>query len=245
MMGFGEINSMKPEEEFETLFRDFVKEFGGEVLPESSDAKSADYLFRNQNIVAELKCLVFDQTAQMNAKLTQVVQDLVKHDESLLSLCDGRSLEIAKAPKEVSDPWLEILTAPLESIIKAANRQIRSTKERLNLPWAQGLLLIFNQGNFLHNRPQDFQRLVWKVLRKKMPNGKEPRFPHVHGVVYFSYETVKTQEQNMSFWAPGRFPLVPGDEMKPMERFQKDLQQGWYAYVEKISGRPVRQHAEK
>ena len=122
---------MKPQEEFEALFRKFVKEFGGEVLPEPSDAKIADYLFRNQNIVAELKCLVCDQTAPMNNKLTQVVKDVVKQNESLLSLCHGKPLEIAKAPKEISDPWLDILTAPLENIIKDANRQIRSTKERL------------------------------------------------------------------------------------------------------------------
>jgi len=234
---------LKPQEEFEELFRTFAKEFGGEVLPESSDAKVADYLFRKQNIVAELKCLVFDQTVQMNTKLTQVVKDVVKQNERLLDFCDGKPLEIAIAPKEISEPWLNILTAPLESIIKDANRQIRSTIARLNLATAQGLLLIFNQGNVLHNRPKDFQWSVWKVLSKKMPKGTGPRFPHIHGAVYFSYETVKTQAQNMSFWASMRFPVVPSDEMKPMEQFQKDLQQGWYAYVAKISGRPVRQHA--
>jgi hypothetical protein len=47
----------------------------------------------------------------------------------------------------------------------------------------------------------------------------------------------------MSFWAPMQVQVAPGDDMKPMEQFQKDLQQGWYSYVEKISGRPVRQHA--
>lgn len=233
---------MKPQEEFEELFKRFVKEFGGEVLPERPDAKIADYLFRDQNIVAELKCLVFNQTAQMNTKLTQVVKDVVKQNENLLSLCDGRPLEIAKAPKEISDPWLEILTAPLEGIIKDANRQIRSTKSQLNLASAQGLLLIFNYGNILHNRPKDFRLLVAKVLRKKLPN-RELRFTHIHGVVYFSYETVKTQEQNMSFWAPMQVQTKPEDDTKPMKQFQKDLQQAWYAYVAKVFGRPVRQHA--
>lgn len=233
---------MKPQEEFEELFRDFVKGFGGEVLPEPSDTKIADYLFRKENIVAELKCLVLDQTAPMNTKLTQVVKDVVKQNENLLAFCDGKPLEIAKAPKEISDPWLDILTAPLEGIVESANRQIRSTKERLTLPTAQGLLLIFNYGNPLHNRPKDFRLLLAKVLRKKWPN-KELRFTHIHGVVYFSYETVRTQEQDMSFWAPMQIQVALGDDMKPMEKFQKDLQQGWYAYVEKISGRPVRQQA--
>jgi hypothetical protein len=233
---------VKPQDEFEQLFREFVTEFGGEVLPEPSDSKIADYLFRKENIVAELKCLVLDQTAPMNTKLTGVVKDLVKQNENLLTLCDGKPLEIAKAPREISDPWLDILTAPLEGIVENANRQIRSTKARLDLPTAQGLLLIFNYGNPLHNRPKDFRLLLAKVLRKKLPN-KELRFTHIQGVVYFSYETVKTQEQNMSFWAPMQVQVAPEDDMKPMERFQKVLQQGWYAYVEKISGKPVRQHA--
>lgn len=233
---------MKAQEEFEALFKCFVKEFGGEVLPETSEAKIADYLFRKQNIVAELKCLVIDQTAPMNIKLTQVVKNVVKKNESLLSLCDGKPLEIAKAPREISAPWLDILTAPLEGIIESANRQIRSTKAQLTLPSARGLLLIFNHGNVLHNRPKDFRLLVAKVLRKKLPS-RELRFTHIHGVVYFSYETVKTQEQNMSFWAAMQIQVAPGDDTKPMEQFQKELQQGWYAYVAKISGRPVRQHA--
>ena len=233
---------MKPDKNFESLFRDFVKQFGGEVIPEPSDVKIADYLFRQQNIVAELKCLVCDQTKAMNEKITQVVKNAVKQNESLLSLCDGQPLAITKAPKEISDPWLQILVNPLEGVIESANRQIRSTKQILNLPSAQGLLLIFNLGNQLHNRPQDFRLLIAKVLRKKLPN-KQLRFTNIHGVVYFSYESVKTQQQNMSFWAPMQVQVAPGDDMKPMEQFQKDLQQGWYSYVEKMSGRPVRQHA--
>jgi hypothetical protein len=233
---------MKQQNEFEAIFRDFVRGFGGEVLPESSDSKIADYLFRNQNIVAELKCLVCDQTEQMNAKVTQVVKDVVKQDEGLLSLCDGKPLAIAEAPKEISDLWLQILVSPLENVVRDANRQIRSTKERMNLPSAKGLLLIFNQGNMLHNRPQDFRLLIAKILRKKTPS-KELKFTHIHGVVYFSYETVRTQRQDMSFWAPMQIQVTLNEDITPMEQFQKALQQGWYAYVEKKSGRPVRQHA--
>jgi hypothetical protein len=234
---------MKPQDEFEALFRSFVKEFGGEILPEPCDTKIADYLFRSQNIVAELKCLVVDQTAEMNNKVTRAVKDLAQQNEALLSLCDGKPLEIAKAPKEISDPWLKILIAPIENVIRDANRQIRSTKERLSLPFARGLLLVFNQGNLLHNHPQDFRLLAWSILRKRTPDG-ELRFPHIHAVVYFSFETVKARQQNMSFWAPMLLPRTPDEDVTQMKQFQKDLQQGWYAYVEKTFGRPVRQHAE-
>jgi len=62
---------------------------------------------------------------------------------------------------------LEILKAPIENFIRDANRQIRETKKRLNMPDAKGLLLVFNQGNALHNRPKDFRLLTGSVLRKR------------------------------------------------------------------------------
>jgi hypothetical protein len=57
---------MRKQNEFELVFRDFVSGFGGEVLTETSDGKIADYVFHRHNIVAELKCLMEDQTKAMN-----------------------------------------------------------------------------------------------------------------------------------------------------------------------------------
>jgi hypothetical protein len=228
--------------EFEAVFSEFVADFGGEMLPEPSDAKIADYLFRKQNIVAELKCLMCDQTEEMNKKVTRVAQEWYRKHRKLPSGYDGRVLEIAKAPKEISNRWLEILKAPIENFIKDANRQIRSTKQRLNLADAKGLLLIFNQGNPLHNRPKDFSLLLGSVLRKRKPN-KERKFTHIHGLVYFSFETVKTEKERMSFWAPVQLKTEPGEDVTAIRDFQKELEQAWYAFVEKNSGRIVRQHS--
>jgi len=212
------------------------------MLTEPSNTKIADYVFRKQNIVAELKCLMEDQTSAMNKKVTRVVQEWLKKHKKLPPEYDGQSLEIAKAPKEIADRWLEILKAPVENSIRDANRQIRETKRRLNLPDAKGLLLIFNQGNPLHNRPEDFRLLTASVLRKR-DKDKERRFPHIHALVYFSYETVKSEKQKMSFWAPLQLQNGPNEDVTPMRDFQKELQQGWYAFVEKKWGRTVRQHS--
>jgi hypothetical protein len=57
-----------PKAKFEALFRAFVKDFGGEVLPEGRQ-RSGDYFFRPYNVVAELKCLVVDQTTKHWARL--------------------------------------------------------------------------------------------------------------------------------------------------------------------------------
>jgi hypothetical protein len=61
--------------EFEGIFRQFVGSFGGEIFPEQAEdsQRSADYFFRQHNVVAELKCLVVDQTADTSNKLREII----------------------------------------------------------------------------------------------------------------------------------------------------------------------------
>lgn len=234
-----------PNNKYEEVFKDFVKGFGGEVLPSIRGSKSADYLFRKQNVVAELKCLMEDQTDRMNRNLSPILRDWIEKNKGFppgLELEGNRySIEIRNAPKEIQDEWLEILKGPLSDLMGDANRQIRATIQRESLDTAKGLVLIFNAGNFLHNRPKDFRTILVDVLRKRTEDGKR-RFPHIHAVVYFSYETVKTHEQNMSFWADVQLQITPDEDVTPMQTFQKELQQAWYAYIERTTGRIVRQH---
>jgi hypothetical protein len=232
--------AMGNKNEFEQIFRDFVSAFGGEVLPEPSDTKIADYVFRKQNVVAELKCLMEDQTDAMNKKVTQVVQDWwTKHKKIPEGYDSSKPLEIATAPREIADGWMEILKAPIESFIRHANQQIRDTKQRLNMPEAKGLVLVFNQGNLLHNRPRDFTNLM-KIILRKRDKEKERRFSHVHAGVYFSYETVRTEKEKMNFWASLQL-YAPNEDVTPMETFLKELEQAWYAFVQKRWGKTVRQ----
>lgn len=231
---------MGKQDDFEMVFRDFVKGFGGEVLPETSDNKTADYLFPKHNIIAELKCLMQDQTEAMTKKVAQAVRDWWKNGGKIPEGYDANQpLEISTAPKEIADQWLEILKAPIENCIRDANRQIRETKHGLDMPDAKGLVLFFNQGNSLHSRPKDFRLLAGSVLRKR-DKDKELRFPHINGLIYFSYETIKTEKEKMNFWAP--MQIKHGEEdVTPMSDFQKELEQGFYAYVEKKYGKTVRQ----
>lgn len=194
---------MKKLNDFEATFKEFVKDFGGEVLPESSVSSTADYLFRKQNIVGELKCLLKDQTDAMNAKVASIVQEWVKKNKKLPPgwiRGDQFIYEIKNQPKDIQDAWLAVLRRPVEDLIRDANRQIRDTKDAMNLPSAKGLILIFNDNNLLHNRPEDYARIIETVVRKRRPEGTL-RFPHVQGIVYFSFVTVKSQNEGMSFLA--------------------------------------------
>jgi hypothetical protein len=236
---------MGKQNEFELVFRDFVSGFGGEVLTETYDSKIADYVFRTHNVVAELKCLMEDQTNAMNQKVAQAVRHWWRNGGKIPEGYDSsKPLEIATAPKEIAERWVEILKAPIENVIRDANRQIRETKARLSLADARGLVLVFNHGNFLHNNPNDFRVLTGSVLRKR-DKEKERRFPHIHGLVYFSYDSVKSVKENMNFWAAMQLKTAPDDDVTQMRDLQKELQQAWYAFVEKKWGKKVRQFSRE
>ncbi|HEY6988273.1 MAG TPA: hypothetical protein VH369_07815 [Bryobacteraceae bacterium] len=216
---------------FEALFRQFVEHFGGEIVPEEA-GRSADYFFHRHNVVAELKCLIVDQTTDTFNKLRELTakHQIDTNSRSML-LSDGFLQE-----------WQKVLLAPIENIIRDANRQIRATKERLAIPSAHGVILIFNEGNPLHALdPRHNARLVGEVIQK--PKLGHRRFPNIQGMVYFSFGTIKTFDeqiqQHMPFWLSAQ---VRSDSVEEVKRFQDDLKLGWYQHIERMIGALVRSH---
>jgi len=238
-----------PKTKFEAAFRAFVEDFGGEIVPEDAEP-SADYFFRQHNVVAELKCLVVDQTPSTFRKLDEIIderraasQPEPGPDDILLPFTssDGEKFSIL-FDESFQRAWEKVLLGPIERLIGGANRQIRATKERLSIPSAHGVVLIFNEGNPLHAvGPQHFARLAGEVIQK--PQVGQRRFPHIQGMVYFSFRTVETfdelTQKHMPFWLPAQ---VRGDSVEEIKHFQDDLKRGWYQYIEKMTGAPVVTH---
>jgi len=119
--------------DFEGHFRDFVRGFGGTVLPES-DAESADFLFPQDNIIGELKTLQEDASSEYGRKLQSLADGWIRRG---LLIAFGRvQISLRKVHPICQREWLLILQPPIERIIRKANRQIRVTKQSLNLPSA-------------------------------------------------------------------------------------------------------------
>ena len=223
--------------DFEMTFREFVKSIGGEVLPES-DAERADFLFRDCNVVAELKTLQEDARMEHARKLQALLTDWAAR--GLIRVYGRTTIELRKLNPVCQREWLDILQAPVEHLIRKANRQVRSTKQSVNLPKAKGLLLIANDGNLLHTSPIDYMILVSRVLQKTKPTG-ERRFPHIRGVVYLSYR-IKSKDEGMPFWVPGQLdPTADAD----MREFQEKLRRGWFLYVANLTGHPVKEEFKR
>lgn len=217
--------------DLDKMFPEFVREFGGEIIPEA-DIKNADFVFSEDNIVAELKTLREDARQEHAERLQALVNGWARRGK--LVVFGTTVISLQKLNPVLQREWLKILQAPVQNIIRTANRQIRSTKESRNLPEAKGLLLIANDGNLLHTSPTDYMNLVGRILDKKTPTG-ERQYSYIHGVVYFSYR-VRSSKEGLPFWIAG-YTTLGGDPA--MTNFQDRLWRGWRVYVGKITGLPV------
>jgi hypothetical protein len=218
---------------FETAFREFVPEIGGQLIPTTPGAHSADFLFPQDDVIAELKTLLEDARREYDTKMRFLVHDWQRRG---LILAYGTVIISLRELNPICQrEWIDVLQPPIENIVKDANRQIRSSKQTLGREYAKGVLVIANDGNLLHTRPLDYMRLVGIVLRKKTPSG-EPRFPHIHGIVYLSYR-IPSAAEKLPFWVDGTVN-DPARETA-LCNFHSKLRLGWYDYVSQITGMPV------
>lgn len=217
--------------DFEGHFQDFVRGFGGVVLPET-DTESADFLFSQDNVVSELKTLEEEARLEHTRKLQALADGWMKRG---LLIGFGRfQISLQQLHPICQREWLHILQPPVERVVRKANRQIRATKQSLNLPTAKGLLLIANDGNLLHTSPIDYMNLVARALQKKTPTG-DLQFPHIHGVVYFSYR-IGSRDEGMPFWVSGDIERNGDAQMRAL---QEKLRHGWFSYLASKTGLPV------
>jgi hypothetical protein len=114
--------------DFETIFRNFVQNFGGTILPEGQ-AETADFLFPNDNVVAELKTLEVDARSDHGTRLQGLMDDWSRR--GLVRIYGRTTISMQKLNPACQREWLHILQPPVERIIRKANRQIRTTKHPL------------------------------------------------------------------------------------------------------------------
>jgi hypothetical protein len=236
---------MSTHNQFELSFQDFVQWFGGTVLPKAPSGYTADYLFAKYEVIAELKSLLDDTSAEINAKVTKIVEEWCKKTgQRPAGRFEGDLfiLELKHMPAEIADKWAKILLDSVEHNVRAANKQIRETKLRENMPNAKGVILISNPANTYFSDPESYERLLVEILRKKDNTGNL-RYPHIHGGVYFSTNNVRTPDKDMYFWYQVR--MKRDGASQGLEAFLDDLQQGWYKFIEETYGIKAVQHPKK
>jgi len=220
----------------ESIVDPFVIRVGGqrvsEIVGNQNPKKNADYLFRRHQVIAELKSLQagsFEESFQR--KLTSL---MTRWQEQRKLIVFGRTMvSSSRLPPECRDEMFAAMSESLQKhVVAAANAQIKSTKELLDLPEARGLLWVASDGNeFL--QPNVVWYLLHRILQKKKPDGS-PAYSSIHGLAYFS---------------PRMLAKIPGIQMpvilwltgyrqrdSQVEACLKELSDEWPRYVSWAQG---------
>jgi hypothetical protein len=212
-----------------------VRQLGGTVLDEvlvNPNFKNADYWFSEAAVVAELKCMTEDLAtdAEFNSKATQLHKSWVERGLVAKPSASRARFNLRDIPPECAYEFIEPIKRRLESsVLKKANRQIRETKKYLKSPFAKGLLLLVNDGNFLMP-PSVVNHLLGRCLKGQ--------YSSINSVIYLSvnqFATMPGLDMPALFWidalVPGRMPV---DEM-----FRLKLQSGWMDHHASLVRDPV------
>ena len=119
----------------EEMFDRFIKQNSGQKISElvggNPSFQNADYLFKDNKIIAELKTL---QTDFAKAETFQNKRhDLIRKYISEGKMEFRNLLNPSELPKDYLNDVIRIFRPALSRIIKKANVQIRETKEKLGL----------------------------------------------------------------------------------------------------------------
>ncbi len=219
-----------------SLIDGFVYEFGGKRVTDLIDGKpdfsNADYYFQEADVVTELKTLKteFAQTPEHLNRFEALVDEWRS---------DGRLSDAAWAgtepiPREFVQTHLRMIRDQIEGITKKANKQIRQTKEKLNLPDAKGLVLYLNDG-FYQADPNLTLALIGDPLQRQMRS--------VDGFVLFNLR----EKVFIPGEAGGNFIWLPkyrsADDVR-LSEFVNELGAAWFRYLEDLSGQEFKHHIE-
>jgi hypothetical protein len=132
----------------ESFFAEFVLKFGGELicdlLPPSPSFDNADYLFRENSVVAELKCLQtdFPQLQLYKDKFAELQKSWISESKISFGMIWGNE----PPPEELKYQYVRLFRKRIQRILEKANKQIKETKLNLGFDSSQGLLIIINDG---------------------------------------------------------------------------------------------------
>ncbi len=200
-----------------------VKQLGGVVLDEILDRPTfanADYWFKCDEVVAELKCLTEDLSSksEFNASVASMHASWVKRGLVPPPMGHRVRLNLQELPLKCAREFMEPIKKRIEaSTIKKANQQIKETKKYFESPNAKGLLILVNDGNYILP-PNMMAHLLARILKGQHSS--------INSVIYFSvneFSKVPGIPMPSLFWIDA---LIPDREPVGLE-FRQTLHDEW------------------
>lgn len=182
-----------------------VKAAGGEVLdeslPDKRDFENADYVFRNDGVVAELKRFehdgiydesFIDKASALYAKYSAMWQRQGRRDVPMV-IGSRALIQVNDFPREFQIEFLGLVKDLMQNHLRKANRQIRETKKVLGMQEARGLLLFCVDSS---------SGLTLELLLNVFDHSfRGDHFTSINGLAFFS--------ANYAIALPGQPPIRP------------------------------------
>lgn len=191
-------DDLKHSFDIETLFSKFVEEVGGELieklLPASPTFENADYLFREDSVIIELKCLQNDFPS--NSEFKDKIENLYMKWLKERSLPYKAIFNSNKLPKRNKQEILKLYKEPIKRVIKKASRQLKATAKYFEIKNSRKLLLIASDGLY-SIEPGLLLSILGGILRRE--------FSGIDGFVFFTvnrYVNIPNNNYACELWVP-------------------------------------------
>jgi hypothetical protein len=133
-----------------------IRSAGGELVSDLLPAgpnlpNNADYLFREYNVIAELKRLEKDrdESAEFREKRNQLYRTWMDQGKVPPPPAIGTvRIELRNLPLDCALEFISLYREPIRNRISGTNKQIKSTKRLLNMEDAVGLLIFVHDGDY-------------------------------------------------------------------------------------------------
>lgn len=217
----------------EPTFDEFVTSFGGVKvssliagLPglKGTPPLNADYIFADDNVIAELKCLEKDTYSadQFRELFNSLITGWCDRGMIQWRVYGGPVLiQSRDLPSECQLELERIISRRLRKVVAKANKQIRQTKKTLGTDNAKGLLLLVSDGNYFL-RPEHVLGFVGRIVRDQ--------FSSIHSIVYFTVNAaidVPTVDKDGLIWIQSF-----RDNFEPVNpEFLSRLRVGWFQHL--------------
>ena len=226
--GFWDIGPHEPLS-VESTWREFVRKIGGNVVedfvPEPRNFENADFLFLNEQVVAELKVVEteFSSSDAFFTKFDQLMSRVIEEDQSWRPELFGGS---GVYPKWFYPEFVRIFRPPISRILKKANRQIRDTKSHFKITSRSGVLIFVNDG-FTSLGPEPIRALACSLLQDS--------YSSIDCILYLTvnrYIEFPDSDTPRLLWAPAYSDRAPDS----LVDFIDSLGRSWFNNLETIIG---------
>ncbi|HCJ6321779.1 hypothetical protein [Citrobacter sedlakii] len=221
----------------EKTIHSFVRKYGGcvvsDILPGNPSFENADYSFKNNNIIGELKEIETEFLNQENAKIkfTEMMGRLLNERPNWKpSLMGGKN----DYPDWFKIEFIRLARPGITRILKKANKQIKETKKYFHVPNANGVLFFVNDG-FTGISPFLVQALACDALTHS--------YSSIDCFLYMTlnrYVELDGSNEPQLIWAPSYSDRADDSFVD----FIDDLGRNWFNFLEEKIGGFTSRHEE-